>query len=360
MYRWKPCPGSVRLSANIESKSSSYADEGSKAHEVAAALLEGQGLFDVDSEMLSAVQVYVDEVNQAQGQRLIEHRLDLSKIYPGLYGTCDAVVFNAQNGLLSVFDYKHGAGIPVEVVEAEGPNLQLSYYALGALVTCGFLAREIEIVIVQPRCPHPDGSVRRHKIDLSYMLDFADDLITSAKATEDPNAPLVPGEHCRFCPAAATCPEIHKNALELAKQEFQPAFSYEPKSLAKTLEWLPVLESWCKNVREFAYREAEHGRCPPGWKLVQKRANRKWKHSEDEIASNLECILPDQECYWDKSLKSPAQVEKLLGKGAKEILADLITQESGGLTLAPESDRRPAAQITALEAFKNVQTISGD
>ena len=35
MSRWKKCPGSVRLSAGIESKSSSYAEEGSAAHALA-------------------------------------------------------------------------------------------------------------------------------------------------------------------------------------------------------------------------------------------------------------------------------------------------------------------------------------
>ena len=52
--------------------------------------------------------------------------------------------------------------------------------------------------------------------------------------------------------------------------------------LAKALENASILETWCRRVKEFAHAEAEHGRVPPGWKLVAKRATRKWK---DEAAA---------------------------------------------------------------------------
>jgi hypothetical protein len=38
--RWLACPGSVPLSAGIPDKKSSYADEGTTAHELAATILE--------------------------------------------------------------------------------------------------------------------------------------------------------------------------------------------------------------------------------------------------------------------------------------------------------------------------------
>ena len=42
MYRWSKCPGSVRLCEGIKSVSSVYADEGTRAHELAASLLGAQ------------------------------------------------------------------------------------------------------------------------------------------------------------------------------------------------------------------------------------------------------------------------------------------------------------------------------
>jgi len=41
MHRWSVCPGSVRLSSNVPSVSSSYADEGTEAHAWLAKVIAG-------------------------------------------------------------------------------------------------------------------------------------------------------------------------------------------------------------------------------------------------------------------------------------------------------------------------------
>lgn len=360
MHRWAACPGSVRLSQGIESKSSVYAEEGTKAHEVAATYLTtGKWPKDVDSEMKAAVEVYTEEVlrhvdsmEHPEDGFLVEHRFDLSSIYPGLFGTADCVIYDAYERVLRVFDYKHGMGIPVEVEE----NEQLMYYGLGALISTGYPCLEIELTIVQPRCPHPKGPIRKWKFPAIELIDFADDLRNFATRTEDPNAPLVPGEHCRFCPAAGVCPEIAKKAQAVAKAEFRSDLSYDPAQLSLTLEWLPAIESWIKNVREFAYAEAQHGRTPPGWKLVQKRATRKWKDQE-RAEKTLAHWFGNDDDIFEKSLKSPAQIEKLLSsKKEKAKLAELVLSESSGLALAHESDPRPAVKADAKAEF---EVISG-
>lgn len=362
MHRWAACPGSVKLSENIPPKTSKYAEEGTLAHDLAAKILSHQALAGaaITEEMLEAVQVYTTAVFEAadeypDNKLLVEHRFDLSSIHPGLFGTADAVVFNPTRSLLQVFDYKHGQGIAVGVEE----NEQLMYYGLGALLSTGFKCRNVELIIVQPRCMHPDGPIRRWLFDSFLLLDFAADLKKFAEATEKPNAPLVPGDHCRFCPAAGVCPAIHSKAIALAQEEFSPAFSYDPEKLSKTLEMLDVIETWAKNVREFAYNEAEHGRCPPGWKLVEKRPTRKWTDEElvmREIQKNKLLNLVET------SVKSVAQAEKVLGKELfKEILESYVTKTSSGLALVHASDKRPPANVGAAADFtpitdQNVET----
>lgn len=50
--------------------------------------------------------------------------------------------------------------------------------------------------------------------------------------------------------------------------------------------------------------------------------------------------------YETPALKSPAQIEKLVGKkGFKEIEADYVTKESSGFTLVPGDDPRPPVRI---------------
>jgi hypothetical protein len=356
MYRWSVCPGSVRMSAGIPNQSSAYAEEGTAAHEAAAHYLNrGEFPPGVDAETAEAVMVYVNTIfedersayGKSSYERLVEHGFDLAKIYPGAFGTADCVIYYPALKLLRVYDYKHGAGIPVEVAG----NSQLKYYGLGALVSLGYLVNTVELIIVQPRCYHADGPVRRWQLSALELLDFAADLVDFAKRTEDPNAPLIPGEHCRFCPAAGVCSAVHEKALTLAKEEFRPEFSYDPIKLGQVLHWLPTLEAWVKSVREFAYQEAMRGHAPQGWKLVKKRATRKWASNvnEDLLA---ETFKKDSSKFSERKLLSPAQVEKLLEKADLPKLSDLVISESSGATLAPEEDKREAVRLDAKSEFK--------
>jgi hypothetical protein len=354
-YRWKACPGSVSLCEGLPEMESPYAAEGTRAHDIAARLLSGQAIpEDVDPEMLEAVMVYVNAVKAAAEQTadskmLIEHKFNLTKVFDGLYGTADCVIFHPSRRLLQVWDYKHGAGIPVEVAE----NEQLLYYGLGALISTQFPCTEVELIIVQPRCNHPDGAVRSWKTTVSHVLDFAIELAEDAAKTLEKDAPLSSGDHCRFCKAAGICPQIHKDAQSLARIEFSPVLSYDPKALADTLDKLDVVEAWAKSVREFAYREAQHGRIPPGYKLVEKRATRKWTDEQRVLQIAEQAKLSDMT---ETCLKSVAQAEKTLGKKDFEYyFAPYVVAVSSGLTLAHESDKRPPAQIAAKAEFTKIE-----
>lgn len=354
MYRWSACPGSVRLSAGMPNTSSAYAQEGTDAHEKAADLLKGVPLPGCDPEMREAIDVYVNAVKDhcvPGATLLVEHRFDLSAVFPGCFGTCDAVVYNPHNRVLYVFDYKHGAGIPVEVKA----NPQLRYYALGALVTLpDFKPRKAVMVIVQPRCNHPDGPIREDEIDALDLLDFRADLVAYAKETERADAPLNPGDHCRFCPGAAVCPALHAKAQTVAKLEFSPATAYDPAALRTALDSREVVKAWLKALDEFAYHEAEAGRCPPGYKLVAKRATRKHKNEADSVEYLQDAGFAPSQIY-ERSLKSPAQIEALFPeKGVPEGLAVLFESVSSGHTLVPNSDKRPAVKPNAADEFTAV------
>lgn len=354
---------------NIESE---YAAEGTRAHTLASKLLERyffnkhrmpNDIVIESKEMMAAVQIYVDFVKSQAiesgadlklGHILIEHRFDLSAIYPGLFGTADAVIYWPHKKKLTVIDYKHGAGIAVEVED----NLQLQYYGLGALLSTGFPCETVELVIVQPRCEHEDGQIRRWIFPSIDIIDFGADLADDAYATTLPNAPLNPGKHCRFCAAAPVkCPAIKAKAQALAKLEFGQQLSYDPAQLHQALVFTSALEAWIKQVREFAYGEAMHGRLPPGWKLVAKRATRKWKAPEDEVIDYMmEATKHDKkEFYEEPSLKSPAQMEKLCSKQIGEGLRKLMESVSSGYNLVPESDPRPPVKLDAKSEFTKIE-----
>lgn len=352
MYRWSRCPGSVKLCESIPSQSSSYADEGTKAHELAAIILKDKAITEFcDEETHEAVDLYVSTVLQdaEENEILVEQKFDLSKIFPGLFGTADAVVYDPISKILRVYDYKHGKGIIVEVEN----NTQLMYYGLGALLSTNFPCKEVELVIVQPRAYHPDGPVRRWRVTPIDLLEFSADLRDFAEATTKPNASLVAGDHCRFCPASGICSELSKKALAVAQAEFKPTHQYDANKLADTLKKIDILEAYAKGVREFAYREAQSGRCPPGFKLVAKRAVRKWK-DEKEAQRKLSNFLDAKEMY-NMSLKSPAQIEKIKGKISKEYVNELVVAVSSGLALVEDADPRSPALSSPQKDFKPIK-----
>lgn len=355
MERWATCPGSIRMSRGLKSVESKYAAEGTAAHDLAKMILDcelaGQPFaYDqdgIDPEMLEPVMVYVKEVlSDAKGNDvLIEERCDLSQVHPGLFGTCDNITFVKAAKLLKVRDYKHGSGIPVEV---KG-NKQLRYYGLAALLSTDFPCEVVELTIVQPRVNHPQGPIRSERISSLELLEFAEELKNAALATERPDAPVVPGDHCRFCPAAGICPALRTKAQDLAKLEFSDVaeHSVSTDELAKALEWVPIVKQWAENVDRFAYTKAQQGVKIPGYKLVAKRAIRKWTDEKD-VAKFLEREFTSatlRSLYEDPPLKSVAQMEKTLHATQFPKLAPYISKISSGEALVPESDPRPEVKI---------------
>jgi len=386
-YRFLACPGSIRMQAGMPDKSSPFAKEGTAAHELAELCLNtgfdadrflgemvdlkatgpmrvrhGEPDFDdswpVTDEMAGAVQTYVDEVRSAafanpDCEYEIEARLDLTHI-PGMeFGTGDAVIFDPARKRLTVIDLKYGKG---KAVSAER-NPQLMTYALGAARR--FHNRgvhEVELVIVQPRAM--GEPIKRWQTDILDLQEFTAELTAGAEATQAPDAPLVAGAHCDFCKAAAICPANAGLAYEIAQAEFgindeiqlPDVATMPPADLARTLEHVSLLETWCRRVKEHAHAEAEHGRVPPGWKLVAKRAFRKWRSDETAVAKLEELGFEGEEVFVTK-LKSPAQVEAVIGKKFKAVLDPLVVKESSGTVLAPESDPRAAVRPDAAAEF---------
>lgn len=349
MHRWKNCPGSVKLSDGIKKTESVYAEEGTRAHEIAEHYLKNRKWPEgVDPEMLEAVKVYTTEVLNVLAKNnceiRVEQAFDLSHVHPNLYGTSDCVIYLPDAKKLKVYDYKHGAGISVDVEN----NEQLMYYAAGALLQTGYVCEKVELIVVQPRANHPQGPIRSWEFDAIDLIDFIADLKEAAQRTEDVDAPLNPGEWCRFCPAAGICPSLQSKAQMVAKDVFTQEIAYDQKKLSATLEWLPVLEDFIKSVREFAYAEATHGRIPPGFKLVEKRAMRKWiddlqtiKFIEKEFNPNY-----SRDFYTSPELKSVAQIETIVGKKVfAEKFSTYFRQESSGMTLVPAADKREPAKV---------------
>lgn len=366
-YRWMACAGSVKLSANIPRKDTDYSREGTAAHALAEiaynANLDPSNWVDetvegvrVSADMADAVRVYVTflrELVTAGYELMLEHRFDLSKINPPapMFGTSDCIAYHPGERKLIVADYKHGAGVPVDVDD----NPQLKYYGLGALLQMPKTSRvdSVQLVIVQPRAIHRDGPVRSWECTPEHLFDFSADLLDGAHRTMQADAPLVPGKHCRFCPAQPMCPELHKETQLIAADEFagRPLMDprlLTPEQLGQVLERADIVEDWLRAVRQYVHSQLESGQAVPGWKLVPKRASRVW-NSESEVLLWAKGAGFEPDELYDMKLKSPAAFEKVVGK--KNLPAELYSSVSSGYTLAPASDPRPAVTNVAADEF---------
>jgi len=354
-HRWFECPGSVALCSQMPRTESAFAQEGTNAHTLAELVLRqtpnafyyvGKAKtrnnpfdFDIDEDMANHVQGYVDHVREVKNSLpgsvlLIEHRFQLSNIHPDLYGTCDAVVYQ-EFGELHVFDFKYGAGIGVEVED----NEQLMYYSCGALDLGDFTSATMHIV--QPRFDHEDGPKRKKQYSIKELIEFGKQLRVRAIATQDENAPLKEGDHCRFCAAAPVCPQLHKRAVDVARTDFK-----EPKlpevtaltdeQIAKVIQYAKLIENWFEAVKQHALEKIRSGAKVEGLKLVAGRGRRAWI-DEAQAAKVLSGKYGD--AAYSKSLLSVAQAEKQLGQNSIE---GLFHNVQGSPTVAHESDRRKA------------------
>ena len=116
-------------------------------------------------------------------------------------------------------------------------------------------------------------------MSVDEVLDLAGDLANIARAVNDPDAPLAPGEHCAFCRARGECPALREQALEAARVDFadppDPAL-LTPGELGEILTRADMVDLWLASVRDHAKGLADGGTPIPGWKLVNKRGHRVW------------------------------------------------------------------------------------
>lgn len=396
--RTRMCPASYRAGQQLGSggnRSSSFAVEGTVAHYISETALEGKKelanhlgetitidghSITVDEEMVDMADMYVGFVETLRSlgylvwleQRVSPNWLWSPALPPvDLFGTADCIAFHPDLAHLVVVDLKYGRGIPVEVEW----NDQTLYYILGAIPAVGELLQttrvleergptgltSVEAVIIQPRAPHRDGPIRRKTYTVNEVLKWGTDTLVPAvdQAVHDANAPFAAGDHCKFCPAAARCPEILKTAQDKARSAFtdDPA-DHDGAEWKKLLDTADVLETWIGAVRKAAHERIENGLPVDDWKLVPKRATRKWRN-DDAVVELLEIYNVDKKLWLDTDIRSPAQIlaQKVV-KSDPELhraLLDQVTSISTGTTLAPADDPRPAvpARGSARDAFSN-------
>lgn len=396
--------------------STTFAAEGTLAHAISeAAVFAGRKPadfvgqtraadgyeFTVDEDFAEAVSVYVDFV---QGLRALGYVVALeNKVSPtlqwpdkdalgvDLFGTTDCVAYQPDTGHLVIADLKFGRGVAVEVVD----NPQLLYYAAGAMDPDGLIRRmlgwtspadqsrpvplnAVQLVVIQPRAAHPLGPIRAKDYAPDEVREWARTALYDGVKTAlaDNGQTFKPSKHCFFCPAArnASCQALIQHTKDTARRAFlnepiENVAAADPAQitakvgtltdaeLADLRDEIEITRPLFDAVQRVAQERAEQGKTIKGWKLVAKRGVRAWADTDDKMLPQLDQFLPASgiaaDSYSSRTLLSPAQVERKLGKKKyDQLVKPHVVKRSSGKTLAPEGD--PRARIagrTAVEAF---------
>ena len=393
--KWLACPGSLSLEHGLPNTSSEFAAEGTAAHELATWCLEqkvpareyiGQEIeadgwvFVVTSEMVEAVQKYIDFCNNLEGEHeWVENRVSYTNWVEGGFGTSDHIkvkVLQSADGddqhIINVTDLKYGKGVKVYADH----NSQGMIYGLGVIqefsMMFDFQPHDIvNIVIVQPRLDHID----EFKISVKELLEWAEKEVKpkALEAVSD-NPSFHPGEkQCRFCLAKPTCRALAADSLKTASEDFSvigEEFTLRDhtkltnKEIGVLLERIPTVLAWAKSIEGYAFEELNKGNAVPGYKLVQgKKKNKEFvEKDEKKLLPELKtCGLTEEEIFKPRDMKTPTQMATILKANGKKDTIEMTyfeglwSQADGDPTLAKESDPREAIQSQVDDDFAIIE-----
>lgn len=228
--RWFNCPGSVELSEGLPDKSSPWAEEGTKAHEVLEKVMlkrldrittlgiQGQ----IPNEMFRHAHHACDFIFGVwapvpDSEVLVETRIYLDFIHPEMFGTFDGAVID-HFGTLHVFDYKYGAGHAVSPKE----NLQMIFYGIGLANKFQWNFKNIRLWIIQPRIKGYDGPLF-WDLPIQEARDWVWKFEDAVARVENQPDRFVEGSWCHWCKAKSVCPLKRGAKLEKAQTIFSVA-----------------------------------------------------------------------------------------------------------------------------------------
>jgi len=339
--RWINCPASIALSEMCPpSVPSASAAEGTRAHAVAEKFLKGEldGAWPPPSgvpvAMYTGAKLYRDTVSQLGGKTLIEERLDIKE---DLFGTADCGVVSDD---LSVVDYKYGQGLEVEAKE----NYQLMIYAWGLHLKTDITPEFYDLIIVQPRIEN--NQVKRWLITHEKLEEFMNTVFAAREEalTKGVNATIQTGDHCRWCPAIGICPAKKAEIEHLFESDnvdidarslpmLPSPYKLTPEELANRIANVHYLYTYLNQLKKFALAEISAGGEVPGYSIKQSLGNRKFTDEAQVVREFYPSVK--ENLYKPREVISPAQLEKIIGKGK---LDAFTTRELGEWKLEKTKD----------------------
>lgn len=369
-------PGFIQLHADeiVEEPPAPWTEEGTRAHEIAALLLNGKNPEEelqtsIPAEMMAHAQAYASFVKDKmspQSQLIVESKVPLFYM-KDRNGMVDAAVMDP--GTIYIPDFKYGVGVVVEATN----NEQLAIYGLSLikwLMDAGMFEFSgdtlVTLAIFQPRA-RSGPTIKLWALKLTALIEFCNKIEATAtsiiaKPLEQPF--FVSDDTCRFCLANAICTERTKYLLgELpatvsSQITFPDVATLTPLQMVRVLEVQKPLEKFMETVRKHVFALLSNGEQVAGVKLVSGNSSRSWKDEKEAEEILKKAGLKKDEIY-PAVILSVAAAEKALKKAeAKSRLKDRfeknVTRTEGKPTLVTEDDPRQAIDLNPTKEFQNL------
>ncbi len=353
------CPGWRRL-ADLSPKPdpSPYAEIGSALHECMEDILLGKEPHAFNPEhgvTVNGIEIdrekYLRILDAHEAFRELVDEYDIHEFEPEvgaeyaheIGGHADFVAVSKDLKTVVVGDFKFGQGY--QIMPEENP--QAMFYAMvlrAASPVADMFQRTERIVlaIVQPN-DRDLPVLRTWETTPERIEEFERQFMKAverARAATEENPDVRVGAHCRFCPAAALCPA--RTGMAHRALLMDPA---DLDKLSEMMELLPRLRDWITSVEQTALQQLERGAPVPGYKLVSKRAVRRWSEPEEVIYKRLARKLGGKKVMTESKILSPAKMEKLAkakGLDPEAVIEPLVVTQASGYSVAHEDDKRPA------------------
>ena len=304
------CPGSWKQERDLPDVSSTDADLGTKIHDHAAKVLNGDmHVLDIeDDDERQVVTRYVEFVESSRPEGAVydvESRQFL--VGPGgevvSFGTIDyyhIVEGESRQGMVIDLKSGHGEISPVDVTLQLGSYLAYVIQRFGLMSARGWIfhARSGEAL---------DMAMSRD--DVPAFIERLEKIRAACQADEPK---LVVGDHCRFCRANGICSATKAVVDDVAEMSIDSVKRWPAEKVAEVLDVAKIAKRAAESIIARA-RDClkQDGESIPGWELVEQNGPRSalatnlWPH----VAKYL-----SQHEYFNACKISVPTVEKLVAE----------------------------------------------
>lgn len=291
--RLQACPGSLRMTRGLPDRPTEDSDFGTRVHAFLARELDWDDLAPAEADIAESCQAIEETVVKQwrlrceipddahvetfrDNKRLWLER-DGEKLCSGL-----ADVIHRWGRVACIIDYKTLPGDHKDSMD----NLQLRCLAVLASSELGWLA-SVDVCIIQPLVTHTPTICHYGTDDL---IAAQKELLGILDAANKPDAPLVPGDQCKFCRANAICPAVHKEVETLSALTINAGGLTVPdEDMARLLGKCGSASKMIASIKAECFRRAEAD--PATWRSygyeIREGAGRRSVENVAEVSERL-------------------------------------------------------------------------